>query len=184
MTTPLGVQLYSVRDDIGPDALPATLARLASLGFTHVEPYDILGDTEGLAAALATSGLRATTAHSKITELDRDAVLAAATRLGVETVIVPWVRPDSIATREGVSALAAAINAAAVAAAEQGSGSAITTTISSSRRRSTAFRLMSFWSTSWTRRSSSNSTPTGRPSAVPTSPSSSRDWPTASVSCT
>jgi len=120
MTTPLGVQLYSVRDDIGPDALPATLARLASLGFTHVEPYDILGDTEGLAAALATSGLRATTAHSKITELDRDAVLAAATRLGVETVIVPWVRPDSIATREGVSALAAAINAAAVAAAEQG----------------------------------------------------------------
>ena len=108
MTTPLGVQLYSVRDDIGPDALPGTLARLASLGFTHVEPYDILGDTEGLAAALARSGLRATTAHSKITELDRDAVLAAATRLGVETVIVPWVRSDSIATREGVSALAAA----------------------------------------------------------------------------
>jgi sugar phosphate isomerase/epimerase len=118
MTTPLGVQLYSVRDDIGPDALPATLARLASLGFTHAEPYDILGDTEGLADALESSGLRATTAHAKITELDRDAVLAAAARLGVETVIVPWVRPDSIATREGVSALAAAINAAA--AAEQG----------------------------------------------------------------
>jgi sugar phosphate isomerase/epimerase len=120
MTTPLGVQLYSVRDDIGPGELPATLGRLASLGFTHVEPYDILSDTEGLASALESSGLRATTAHSKITELDRDAVLAAAARLGVETVIVPWVRPDSIAAPEGVSALAAAINAAAAVAAERG----------------------------------------------------------------
>lgn len=120
MTTPLGVQLYSVRDDIGPDALPATLARLAALGFTHVEPYDILSDTEGLAAALDASGLHATTAHAKITELDTDAVLAAAGRLGVETVIVPWVRPESIATRDGVEALAAAINAASAAAAAHG----------------------------------------------------------------
>ncbi|GAB3584086.1 sugar phosphate isomerase/epimerase [Leifsonia lichenia] len=120
MTTPLGVQLYSVRDDIGPDALPATLARLAALGFTHVEPYDILSDTDGLASALQASGLRAVTAHAKITELDRDAVLAAAARLGVETVIVPWVRPETIATREGVEALAAAINAASSAAAAHG----------------------------------------------------------------
>ncbi|MFJ8894992.1 sugar phosphate isomerase/epimerase family protein [Leifsonia sp. NPDC102414] len=120
MTTPLGVQLYSVRDDIGQDALPATLARLAALGFTHAEPYDILSDTEGLAAALDAAGLRATTAHAKITELDRDAVLAAAVRLGVETVIVPWVRPESIATRDGVEALAAAINEASAAAAAHG----------------------------------------------------------------
>ena len=120
MTTPLGVQLYSVRDDIGQDALPATLARLAVLGFTHAEPYDILSDTEGLAAALDASGLRATTAHAKITELDRDAVLAAAVRLGVETVIVPWVRPESIATRDGVEALAAALNEASAAAAAHG----------------------------------------------------------------
>jgi sugar phosphate isomerase/epimerase len=120
MTSPLGVQLYSVRDDIGPDALPATLGRLAALGFTHVEPYDILSDTEGLAAALESSGLRAVTAHAKITELDRDTVLAAATRLGVETVIVPWVRPASIATRDGVVALAAAINEASAAASGHG----------------------------------------------------------------
>ncbi|WP_223694281.1 sugar phosphate isomerase/epimerase family protein [Leifsonia poae] len=120
MTSPLGVQLYSVRDEIGPDALRASLTRLAALGFTHAEPYDILSDTEGLAAALAASGLRATTAHSKITELDRDAVVTAATRLGIETIIVPWVRPDSIADRAGVTALAAAINEAAAFAAGYG----------------------------------------------------------------
>lgn len=118
--TPLGVQLYSVRDDIGPDALPATLARLAALGFTHAEPYDILSDTDGLAAALESSGLLATTAHAKITELDQDAVLAAAARLGVRTVIVPYVQPESIATRAGVVAFTSAINAASVAAAGHG----------------------------------------------------------------
>ncbi len=120
MTTPLGVQLYSVRDDIGPDALPGTLDRLAGFGFTHAEPYDILSDTEGLAAALAASGLRATTAHAKITELDRDAVLDAAERLGIETVIVPFVPPASIADLAGIEAHAAAINEASAAASVRG----------------------------------------------------------------
>lgn len=119
-TPPLGVQLYSVRDDIGPDQLVDTLGRLASMGFTHVEPYDILSDTEGLAAALEATGLRAATAHSKITELDADAVLAAASRLGISTIIVPFVPPESIADEAGVRDLAAAINAAAALAATRG----------------------------------------------------------------
>ena len=51
----LGIQLYSVRDDIGPDALGGTLHRLAGYGFTHVEPYDILSDTEGLDRSLDTA---------------------------------------------------------------------------------------------------------------------------------
>ena len=116
----LGIQLYSVRDDIGPDALPGTLARLAALGFTHAEPYDILSDTEGLNAALDAAGLQADTAHSKITELDRDRVLDAAERLGIGTVIVPFVPPASIADRDGVLALADAINAVVPVAADRG----------------------------------------------------------------
>jgi sugar phosphate isomerase/epimerase len=116
----LGIQLYSVRDDIGPDALPGTLARLAALGFTHAEPYDILSDTEGLNAALDAAGLQADTAHSKITELDRDRVLDAAERLGIGTVIVPFVPPASIADRDGVLALADAINAVVSVAADRG----------------------------------------------------------------
>lgn len=116
----LGIQLYSVRDDIGPDALPHTLERLAGYGFTHVEPYDILSDTEGLRAALDAAGLVAQTAHAKITQLDRDAVLDAAGRLGIATVIVPFVPPESIADRDGVEALAQAINAVVPVAADRG----------------------------------------------------------------
>jgi sugar phosphate isomerase/epimerase len=116
----LGIQLYSVRDDIGPEALPGTLERLAGYGFTHVEPYDILSHTEGLRSAIDAAGLTAATAHAKITELDRDAVLDAAERLGVGTVIVPFVPPASIADRDGVLTLADAINAVVPVAADRG----------------------------------------------------------------
>lgn len=116
----LGIQLYSVRDDIGPDDLETTLRRLAGYGFTHVEPYDILSDTEGLNRALDTAGLQAETAHAKITELDRDLVLDAAERLGIGTVIVPFVPPASIADRDGVLRLADAVNAVVPVAADRG----------------------------------------------------------------
>jgi sugar phosphate isomerase/epimerase len=118
--SPLGLQLYSVRDDIGPDRLDDTLARLAAMGFTHVEPYDILTDPEGLAAALRRSGLHAATAHANVVTLDRNAILDAAQQLGIGTVIVPWVEPTSIADRAGVERLAAAVNDAARLAAERG----------------------------------------------------------------
>jgi sugar phosphate isomerase/epimerase len=108
----VGVQLYSTKDHLGPE-LRDTLRRLAALGFTDVEPYDVLGQTEELAAGLDETGLVARTAHVKITELDRDAVLAAARRLGIETVIVPWVDAARFASAADVRSLAAEINEAA-----------------------------------------------------------------------
>jgi sugar phosphate isomerase/epimerase len=117
---PLGIQLYSVREDIGPDKLDGTFDRLAALGFTHVEPYDILSDTDGLEAALRRSGLKATATHANVVDLDERAILDAAARLGVETVIVPWIEADRIADRAGVEKLAEAVNASAARAAGRG----------------------------------------------------------------
>ncbi|MGQ4516918.1 sugar phosphate isomerase/epimerase family protein [Streptomyces sp. DW26H14] len=122
MTTerPLGIQLYSVRDDLGPGRLDGTLARLADMGFTHAEPFDILGDPAGLAASLRRSGLRAATAHAAIDRLDREAVLDAAETLGIGTVIVPWADPATLTDRAGVEALADAVNSASALAAGRG----------------------------------------------------------------
>jgi sugar phosphate isomerase/epimerase len=108
-----------VREDLGPDVLADTLKRLAGMGFTHVEPYDILGCTDALQAAMEAAALVSRTAHSNIVDpkLDRDAILAAAKQLGIDTIVVPWVQPDAIAHRAGVQALAAAINDAAEYAA-------------------------------------------------------------------
>jgi len=116
----LGIQLYSVRNDLGPERLDDTLGRLAAMGFTHAEPFDILSDPHGLAAAVRSSGLRTTTAHAAVTELDETAVLDAADLLDVGTVIIPWVEPRSIADRAGVERLADAINGVAERAARRG----------------------------------------------------------------
>ncbi|MEU6851622.1 sugar phosphate isomerase/epimerase [Actinacidiphila alni] len=117
---PLGIQLYSVRDDIGPDRLGGTLARLAALGFTHAEPYDIVSDPRALAAALRDSGLHAATAHASVLRHETAELLDAAQEVGVGTVITPWVAPDSIADRAGVQHLADTLNTAARQAAERG----------------------------------------------------------------
>lgn len=118
MTT-LGVQLYSVREHLGAQ-LPDTLDRLAGMGFSHIEPYDILTDTAGLKAAASAAGLTIASAHAKITELDRDAVLDAAVQLGVETVIVPWVSPGTFETADGVARFADEVSAVVDAAAARG----------------------------------------------------------------
>jgi sugar phosphate isomerase/epimerase len=120
-SAPLGVQLYSVRDDIGPGDLAGTLGRLAAMGFTHAEPYRILDNTDGLAAALRETGLTATAAHANVVVTDeRDAYLAAAHHLGLGTLIVPWANPANLRDRDGIGAFAGAVNDAARRAADQG----------------------------------------------------------------
>lgn len=117
---PLGVQLYSVRDDIGPGQLEPTLLRLAGMGFTHVEPYRILDDTERLGEAIREAGLDAVAAHANVVAAERDAYFAAARRLGLATLIVPWAEPERLAVRDGIADLAAAVNEAADRAADHG----------------------------------------------------------------
>jgi sugar phosphate isomerase/epimerase len=118
----LGVQLYSVREDLGPAVLGDTLKRLAGMGFTHVEPFDVIGDTDALDKAMRDAGLVARTAHANIVdpELDRAAIVAAAKQLGIDTIIVPWAEPATFDTRAGVESLAASINDAAAFAAQHG----------------------------------------------------------------
>jgi len=116
----LGVQLYSVKDDLAAADLPRTLERLAGMGFTHAEPYDILSDTAGLARAADGAGLALEAAHANLVTLDPGRILDAAAELGLGTVIVPWTDPAGIGDRAGVQRLAAAINAQAEPAAARG----------------------------------------------------------------
>ena len=109
----LSVQLYSVRDAAAED-LEGTLARLAAIGLTNVEPFD-LSDPRRLRAALDASGLSAPSAHSRL-DGDVDAVLEAAATVGVRTVIHPMCEAE----RWDDGAFADAIAAAAKRAAGYG----------------------------------------------------------------
>ncbi|MDF2696690.1 MAG: sugar phosphate isomerase/epimerase, partial [Labilithrix sp.] len=119
MTTPLSIQLYSARHDLGEQRAD-TLRRLAALGYAHVEPYDILSDPEQLAAELSAAGLTAPTAHVKLLDFPIERAIAAAKTVGADTLIVPWADPEVFSHRAGVESLARRINEAAAKAADEG----------------------------------------------------------------
>src|ERR1700712_2605827 len=103
----LSVQLYSVRGALADD-LRGTLAKLAGIGLTQVEPFNLASDPSGLRDALDENGLTAPSAHTRVTDgsNDLDQVFQAAVTAGVRTVIDPMIDPSrwtSLAGGQGVA---------------------------------------------------------------------------------
>jgi sugar phosphate isomerase/epimerase len=115
----LSVQLYTVREALAED-FDGTLGKLASFGFTQVEPFALLNFADELRDGLAQNGLIAPTTHVHLLGEDQDAVCALAAELGIQTVIEPYVDPARWQTETGVSEVASELNAAAIKAADYG----------------------------------------------------------------
>lgn len=118
----VSVQLYTVREALADD-VAGTVARLAGLGFTSVEPFGPLALSDELAAALAEHDISAPTMHQGFLGSDDaalDALFAAAARRGTLTVVDPFTPPDRWETREGVESVAAELAVAAGVAARHG----------------------------------------------------------------
>ena len=119
MTSPISVQLYTVRDAIAAD-LPCTLQRLADIGYTQVEPWGFVERVDEYAEALPAAGLTAPSAHAKLVGQDLQPIFEAAVRLGVSTVIDPHIDETRWITREDVEAVAAELGEVAEAARAHG----------------------------------------------------------------
>ena len=116
----LSVQLYSIRDAVKAD-LPAALARLAEIGFTSVEPFDIVGDPAGLRAALDANGLRAPSAHVRLgDDADLARIFEAAAAVGAQSVVQAVSPRERWESEEGVATVAEQLNRAAEHAAGLG----------------------------------------------------------------
>lgn len=113
------VQLYTVREAIEAD-LPGAVRRLAEIGFTQVEPYKFAERAEEFAAAFAENGLTAPTGHAPLLSSDQDEIFAAAKRLGIGTVIDPYLPAEHWQDAETIRDTAARLNAAAKKGAEYG----------------------------------------------------------------
>jgi sugar phosphate isomerase/epimerase len=96
----LSVQLYTVREALSAD-LAGTLARLAELGFTQVEAFNIMG-IAGLEAGLTAAGLTTPTAHQPFVGQQQEPIFERAAELGVRTLIDPYIAADRWATADGV----------------------------------------------------------------------------------
>lgn len=120
MTLSPSVQLYTVRDHVAAD-LPGTIARLAQIGFTRVEPYDFVDRADALARAFADTGITAPSAHAPVIDAaDPARIFGAAAELGVGTVIDPFLPTERWQSADDARRIAERANALAEIAAESG----------------------------------------------------------------
>ena len=113
------VQLYSVREAIEVD-LADTIARIAAIGFTRVEPYNFVATATELGAALRANNLTAPSGHAPLLTGDQHAIFAAARELGIGTVIDPHHPAENWTSVDDIASTAAALGAAAKVGAEYG----------------------------------------------------------------
>ncbi|GAA1603333.1 MULTISPECIES: sugar phosphate isomerase/epimerase family protein [Kribbella] len=115
----LSLQLYTVRGKLEED-FDGTLARIAEIGYTKVEPFGVTAFADRLAEALPKHGLSAPTTHAGLLREDSAPIYAAAKRLGIGTVIDPHTDPARWQSADGIKEIAAGLNQAAKEAAEHG----------------------------------------------------------------
>ena len=113
------LQLYTVRKPLEED-LAGTIARIADIGFTKVEPYNFVATADALAEAFASHGITAPSGHAPLLKDDQDEIFAAAKKLGITTVIDPFIPADQWQSAQDVEKIAAGLNAAAKKGAEYG----------------------------------------------------------------
>lgn len=111
---PIGLQLYSVRDEMEKD-FAGTLKKVADMGYDGVEFAGLFGrGADEIKAMLAENGLKAVSAHVPLAEMleDMDKVIATYKAIGCKYIAIPYVEekyrpgsPDYGATLEKITEL-------------------------------------------------------------------------------
>ncbi|WP_248958293.1 sugar phosphate isomerase/epimerase family protein [Sphaerisporangium perillae] len=121
MVKPLGVQLYTVRDQMKVDR-DQVLRRIADIGYGAVEPYDPTDDPKGFRTVVDDLGLTVSSTHAyALLSQEPDAVLDAVATIGTDLVIIPGGIPhEDFTTRDGIARTADLLNGLAGHAARYG----------------------------------------------------------------
>jgi sugar phosphate isomerase/epimerase len=122
---PIALQLYSFRDSFKANGVPATLARIKGMGFTHVELAGTYGLTrEQFKAELGKAGLTPVSMHTDIKLLasptDSAKLLDDAKFYGVQYIGNAWFPHEGTFDEADAKAAIAAFNAAGTHAAAAG----------------------------------------------------------------
>lgn len=122
MTAPIGLQLYSVRENLGVDFV-GTMKKVASMGYTGVETA---GFPEGITPEAAKKlfddlNLTVTSSHSPMPLGDDKAkVLDTLSAIGCPHLVSPWMNPDFYSSKDKMVELADIFNQAYAVAVENG----------------------------------------------------------------
>ncbi|MFW6598670.1 sugar phosphate isomerase/epimerase family protein [Propionibacteriaceae bacterium Y2011] len=109
MTPRLGIQLYTVRNELGDD-FDGTLGKIAGYGYRHVQPYNVDKFVDQLAESLPKHGLDAPSTHANPFGGEHEAIIAACERLGVKRVIQPSSPKEAWESAEGIADIAKQLN--------------------------------------------------------------------------
>jgi sugar phosphate isomerase/epimerase len=116
------VQLYTLAAEFSAD-MKGSLERLAEIGLRNVEAFDFVRRPDEIRAALDAAGLVSPTGHAPLLSDELwtpdgstpspapEVVFEAAAKLGMTTVIDPFVAPERWYTLEGVTDIAERLNA-------------------------------------------------------------------------
>jgi sugar phosphate isomerase/epimerase len=115
----LSVQLYTLRKALEQD-FSGTLQKLADVGFTQVEPFQLVMFADQLRTGLRVSGLAAPTTHVGLLSGNQEEICELAAELGIQTIIDPYVDPARWESEADVTEIASDLNAAAETASRYG----------------------------------------------------------------
>ncbi|MFB7251176.1 sugar phosphate isomerase/epimerase family protein [Microbacterium sp. NPDC056234] len=125
------IQLYTLAEEFSAD-MEGSLDKLAALGLRNVEAFDFVRRPDEIRAALDASGLASPTGHAPLLSDELwtpdgsiptpapEVVFEAAAKVGLKTVIDPFVAPERWLTLEGVTDIADRLNVLVGKAAEFG----------------------------------------------------------------
>ena len=122
MTAPIGVQLYSVRENLATD-FEGTIQKIAEMGYTGVETA---GFPEGIAPKQAKKifdnlGLTVTSSHAPMPLGDnKHAVLDTLAAIECPHLVCPWMDPSYFSSEDKLKELADLLNQAYAVTVENG----------------------------------------------------------------
>jgi sugar phosphate isomerase/epimerase len=113
VTLPIGVQLYSVREQLAQD-FDKTLETIAKAGYVGVEMAGLHGRTpQAVAQRLKDLNLAVSSMHTDVLTADGlKRSLDEAAALGTTKLVCPWRPPQTFDTEESISQLADQLNTA------------------------------------------------------------------------
>jgi sugar phosphate isomerase/epimerase len=121
MTTPIALQLYTLRDRLAQD-FEGTIRNIADMGYLGVETANMFGDSPAAAAKLFRElGLTVCGAHSPLPLGDqKQEVIDTLGTLDCKRLIVAWQPPEKYKSLDGIKSICDTLNEGAAVARANG----------------------------------------------------------------
>jgi sugar phosphate isomerase/epimerase len=121
MTTPIALQLYTLRDLLAQD-YEGTVRKVADMGYVGVETANLFGDSPASAAKLFNElGLAVSSAHAVLPLGDKkQEVIDTMSVLNCKRLILPWQQPEQFQSLDGIKKVCDSLNEGAAVAKANG----------------------------------------------------------------